>query len=162
MKRLGHRRCWPRRPQSQRPMRSRGVVVRGVPGKHLTEVSLTEDQHPVGYLGPRCQDEAFGEAVRPRTVGRDLDHLDTDIGQYRVERGRELPAPIADEEPEPRDVFAQVHEKVAGLLGGPGPVGMPGHAQHVQGAVTNFECEQDVEPPQLRACWVSQAPWGGR
>ena len=25
---------------------------------------------------------------------------------------------------------------------------MPGHAQHVQGAVTNFECEQDVEPPQ--------------
>ena len=45
----------------QRPMRSRGVVVRGVPGKHLTEVSLTEDQHPVGDLGPHGQDEAFGE-----------------------------------------------------------------------------------------------------
>ena len=39
-------------------------------------MSHAEDQHPVGDLGPHCQDEAFGEAVRPRTPRRDLDHLD--------------------------------------------------------------------------------------
>jgi len=47
----------------------------------------------------------------------------------------------------PWDVFAEVHEEVAGLLGGPGSVGMRGDAQDVQGAVADFECEQDVEPP---------------
>ena len=33
------------------PMRSCGVVVGGVPAKHLTEVPLAEEQHPVGDLG---------------------------------------------------------------------------------------------------------------
>jgi hypothetical protein len=32
------------------------------------------------------QDEAFGEAVRPRTPGRDLDNLDTRVRHDRVER----------------------------------------------------------------------------
>jgi hypothetical protein len=36
-------------------------------------VPLTEDQHPVGDLGPDRQHQAFGEAVRPRTPRRDLD-----------------------------------------------------------------------------------------
>jgi hypothetical protein len=45
----------------------------------------------------------------------------------RVER-RELPGPVADEEPEPIDVVAEVHHEVAGLLAGPCTVGMPGHA----------------------------------
>ena len=68
--------------------------------------------------------------------------------QDRVERRRELPGAIAHEEPEPGGVLAEVHQQIAGLLGGPGPVGMRGHAQDVQGAVADFECEQDVEPPQ--------------
>jgi hypothetical protein len=33
-------------------------------------VTLTEDQHPVGDLGPHGQHQAFGEAVRPRTPPR--------------------------------------------------------------------------------------------
>ncbi len=52
----------------------------------LTQVPLTEDQHPVGDLGSDGQDEAFGEAVRPRTPRRDLDHLDARVRQDRVER----------------------------------------------------------------------------
>jgi hypothetical protein len=35
-------------------------------------MSLSEDQHPVGELGPDAQHEAFGEAVRPRAPRRDL------------------------------------------------------------------------------------------
>ena len=97
----------------------------------LTEVPLAEDQHPVRELGSDGQDEAFGEAVRPRTPRRDLDHLDACVRHDRVERRRELTGPIADQEPKPGGMLAEVHDEVAGLLGGPGPVGMSGHAQHV-------------------------------
>jgi len=82
-------------------MRTRGVVVGGVTDKDPVQVPLAEDQHAVGELGPHCQDEALGEAVRPRTARRDLHHLDTRVRQDRIERRRELPGPIADEEPKP-------------------------------------------------------------
>jgi hypothetical protein len=130
-------------------MGSLRVVVGGVHGKHLTQVSLAEDQHPIiRELGPHGQHEAFGETVRPRTPRRDLDHLDARVRQDRVERCRELTGPIADEEPKPSGTFAEVHDKVAGLLRRPRPVGMPGHVQNVQVSVADLECEQDVEPPQ--------------
>ena len=45
-------------------MRTRGVVVGGVTDKDPVQVPFAEDQHAVGDLGPHCQDEAFGEAVR--------------------------------------------------------------------------------------------------
>ena len=54
-------------------MRPPRVVVRGVLGQHPAEVSLAEDQHPVGHFGADGQHEAFGETVRPRTTRRDLD-----------------------------------------------------------------------------------------
>ena len=52
-------------------------------------------------------------------------------GHDGVECGGELSDAVADEEPEPGGAFAEVHEEVAGLLGGPGSVGMSGHAEHV-------------------------------
>jgi hypothetical protein len=42
----------------------------GVPSKHLAQVSLAEDQHPVGDLGPDRQDKTLGEAVRSWTARR--------------------------------------------------------------------------------------------
>jgi hypothetical protein len=99
--------------------------------KNPAQMPLTEDQHPVGDLGPHRQHETFGETVRPRTPRRDLHYLHTRIRQDRIERRRELTGPIAHEEPEPADVPAEIHQQVAGLLGGPRPVGMRGHAQHV-------------------------------
>jgi hypothetical protein len=83
------------------------VVVRSVGGKHLAEVSFPEDQHPVGQFSPYRQHEAFGEAVRPRTPRRDLDHFDTRIREHRVERGRELSSAIADQESKLGDAFAE-------------------------------------------------------
>ena len=77
-------------------MRPRGVVVGGVTGKDLAQVSLAEDQHSVGDLCTDGQHEAFGIAVRAWTPRRDLDHLDACIGQDRVERCRELSGPIDD------------------------------------------------------------------
>ena len=85
----------------RRPMWPPRVVVHCVHAKHPAQVPLTEDQHPIGDLGPHCQDEAFGEAVRARAAGRDLEHLDARIGEYRVERGCELSSTIADQGSEP-------------------------------------------------------------
>ena len=97
-------------------------------------------------FGADGRHEALGEAVRPRTPRRDLDHLDARIRQHRVERVCELSGPIANQEPEPLGAIAEVHDQVAGLLGGPEFVGMRRHAQDVQKAVTDLECEQDIEP----------------
>src|SRR5215217_938235 len=77
---------------------------------------LAEDQHPVGDLGPDRQHEAFGETVRPWTPRWDLEYLDARVRQDRVERRRELPGPVTDEEPEPGGTFAEVYDEVAGLL----------------------------------------------
>jgi hypothetical protein len=118
--RLGYGSFRTGRAQLQCSMRPMPVVVHRIPGKHAAQVSFPEDQHPVGDLGSDGQHEASGEAVRPRASRRDLDYLNTCIGQHRVERGRELSGPIADEEPEPGDMVAEVHDEVAGLLGGPG------------------------------------------
>jgi len=71
--RLGHRRLRARWTQLEGSMGPLGVVVRGVLGQHPAEVSLAEDQHPVGHFGADGQHEAFGETVRPRTTRRDLD-----------------------------------------------------------------------------------------
>jgi hypothetical protein len=114
-------RTW--RAQLQRAMRPLRVVVRSVGREQRAQVPFPEDQHSVGEFGADGQHEAFGEAVRPRAAGRDLDYLDARVRQYGVERGRELAGSIADEEPEPPDVRAEVHDEVAGLLGGPGPSG---------------------------------------
>jgi hypothetical protein len=144
--RLGDKRFRTRRAQLQRSMRPPRVVVHGIPGKHPTKVLLAEDQHAVGEFGADGQYEAFGEAVRPRTARRDFDNLDAGIGQHGVERGRELPGTVANQEPKPANLLAEVHDEVASLLRGPGPVGVRGDAQDVQVAVVDFEGEQDVEP----------------
>jgi hypothetical protein len=129
-------------------MRPLGVVVRSVGGEHSAQVSFPQDQHAIGEFGADGQHEAFGEAVRSRTAGRDLDHLDARIREHGVERGRELSGAVADQESELGGALAEVHDEVAGLLGGPGPVGVFGDAQDVQGAVADFDHEQDVESPQ--------------
>ena len=58
------------------------VVVRGVGCQHPSDVPFTEDQHLVGDFGSHGQDEALGEAVRPRTSRRDLDHRDARICEH--------------------------------------------------------------------------------
>ena len=58
----------------QRDLAAQPILLGGIPAKNLAQMPLTEDQHPVGDLGSDGQHEAFGEAVRPRTPRRDLDH----------------------------------------------------------------------------------------
>jgi hypothetical protein len=88
-------------------MRSPCVVVGGVHGKRLAEMSLSEDQHSVGELGAHSQYEAFGVAVRSRAPWRDLDHLDACIREHeppdeRSEDGPVCPVQVGSMEPRTR------------------------------------------------------------
>jgi hypothetical protein len=53
-------------------MGSSSVVVGRVLGKDPAQVAFTEDQHPVGDLGPGGEHETFRISIRARTSGRDL------------------------------------------------------------------------------------------
>ena len=65
MDRLGDRCLRAGRTQLPRSMRPLPVMVQRILREDTAQMSLAEDQHPVGDLGPHRQDEAFGEAVRP-------------------------------------------------------------------------------------------------
>jgi hypothetical protein len=99
-------------------------------GEQRAEVSLAEDQHAIGEFGSDGQDEALGEAVRPRATRRDLDHLDTRIRQHRVKRPGELTGAIADQEQRP----------MTGLASGPGR----GSARRGPGEADRHEPEDRV------------------
>jgi hypothetical protein len=63
--------------------------------------------------------------VTPRRIPADLPsarlakahYLDACILQHRVERGRELSGPIADQESEQPNTLTEVYHEVASLLG---------------------------------------------
>jgi hypothetical protein len=61
------------------------VVVGAVSGEDGPQVPFTEDQDAVGEFGTDGQDEAFGEAIRPRTLRWDLHGVDPGIGEDGVE-----------------------------------------------------------------------------
>jgi len=107
----------------QRSMWPPAVVVGGVPGKDVPQVSFAEDQDAVGELGSNGQDEAFGEAVRSRTSRRDLHGVNPGPAQDGVERGGELAGTVADEEPKGGGAVVEVDQQVAGLLVVQAPVG---------------------------------------
>jgi hypothetical protein len=86
-------RFWARRTQLQRSMRPPRVVVRGIRGEHPAQVSLTEDQHPVGDFRIGRSTRNARRSSSPRASRRDLDHLDAGVCPHRVERRTVPPDP---------------------------------------------------------------------
>ena len=62
------------------------------------------------------------------------DDPDVGTGEHGIERGGEFAVSVADQEPEPVGVFAEVHEQVAGLLGDPVSGGVGGDSGEVHAA----------------------------
>jgi hypothetical protein len=91
------------------------VIVPGVLGQDLAEMSLAEDQHVVKALAAQRAHEPFRVGVRPRRPGWRPDHSRAVTGEDVVERGGELAVPVADEEPELPSALAEVDHEVAGL-----------------------------------------------
>jgi hypothetical protein len=111
-------------------------------------VSLVVDQQSVGAFVADAANEPFGVAVRSGCPGRDLDHIDAFGGEDGIEGGGELGVPVADQEAEGGDPLAEVHQEVAGGLGGPGCARVGGHAEEVESSGADFHDEQDIESAQ--------------
>ena len=129
-------------------MGSPPVVVGLVLGQDRPQLPLADDQHPVSDFGPGGEHEPCRVSVRARALGRDLHGLDTGIGQGCVKRCGELPGPVADQEPELCSAITQVHQQVADLLHGPGPVRVGGDPEDVHVTAADLHDEQAVEPLQ--------------
>jgi hypothetical protein len=82
-------------------------------------VPFAGDQHPVQALAAGAGNPAFRDRVRPRRLDRCLDDPDPGRREHGGERRRELGVPVPDEELEAAGVVAEVHQKVASLLGHP-------------------------------------------
>jgi hypothetical protein len=118
---VGDRVVRPGRLEVERAVRASSVVVPGVLGQDSAQVPFTEDQHPVGYFRPDGEYEPFCVGIRARTPGWNLHGGDACIGQDRIERGGELPSPVADQETKLGGVIAEIHQEIPDLLHGPGP-----------------------------------------
>jgi hypothetical protein len=66
------------------------------------------------------------------------------IGEDHVERGGEVRAAVADHELDPVRLLAEVHDQVAGLLGGPFPGGMQGDSEDADASAGVLDHGQDV------------------
>jgi hypothetical protein len=91
-------------------MGSSAVVVGRVLREDAPQVTFAEDQDAVGVFGSGGADEAFGEAVRPRTSWWDLHGVDPGASQDGVERGGELASAVAHEKPKRRSALVEVHQ----------------------------------------------------
>jgi hypothetical protein len=131
------------------------VVVGGVSSKDDPYVLFAEDQDAIGEFGSGRPDEAFCEAVRSWTARRDLHDVNAGVGQDRVERGGELAGSVADEEPEGCGAAVEVHQQVAGLLGGPVSGRMAGRAEDVHVAAADLHDEEHVDPFKV----IAQSTW---
>ena len=107
----------------QGSVRSVRVVVLDVLAQDDVEVAWSGDQEVVEAFPAQGADEALGDGVRPRCADRGSDDPDAGAGEDGVEGGGELGVPVADQEPEPVGVVAEVDEQVAGLLVTQSPVG---------------------------------------
>src|SRR5215475_3165815 len=94
----------------------------GVLVEDRSQVPLAVDQHPVGALGSCAAYPSLGVAVRAWRPWRSLHYLHTLTSEDPVEGAGEFGVAVPDEEAERADPVAEVHEQVAGLLGGPGAI----------------------------------------
>jgi hypothetical protein len=72
---------------------------------------------------------------------------------YLVEGGSELCVAVPYEEAEGPGPVAEIHDQVAGLLGGPGAIGMSGHAEDVYVPGRYFHDEQHLQASE-EDLWV--------
>jgi hypothetical protein len=127
-----------------------------VSAQDLTQMALVPDKGAVQELAPASPNPAFGNRVHAGRPHVAQHGPDPGIGEDRVECGGEVRATVADHELHPLCLFAEVHDQVAGLLGGPFPGGVqrdaedadpprrvPGHGQDVGlGAVGQVDAEE--------------------
>jgi hypothetical protein len=87
--------------------------------KNSVGVSRVVNQHSIGAFSADAADEPFRVAVRLGRAGRNLDDVDAFGGEDGIEGIGELRVPVADQKAEGADLVTEIHQEVAGGLGGP-------------------------------------------
>jgi hypothetical protein len=80
-----------------------------------------------------------------RCPERGANDADASACEYCIEGGGELAVAVADQELKTFGVVAELHEQVAGLLGGPGPGGVGGDPGDVHPAGAVLDHDEHVE-----------------
>src|ERR1019366_8201240 len=132
------------------------VVMAGVFAQDGPKVGFVVDQHPVGALGACGAYPSPGMAVRAWCPRRGLCYPDALGGEDLVEGAGEPGVAVPDEEAERAGPVAEVHEQVAGLLGGPGAVRVASNAQDVDVPGPYLHDEQYVQAPEEDRVYVEE------
>jgi len=85
----------------------------------LPQMGLVPDQGAVQELTAASPDPTFGDRVHPGRLDAAEHGPDPSVGEDSIERGGEVRAAVADHELDPVRLLVEVHEQVAGLMGGP-------------------------------------------
>jgi hypothetical protein len=90
-------------------------------------------------------DPAFRDCIRARCSNWCADDAYVGATEHRVEGGGDLAVAVADQEPILGGVVAQVHERIARLLGDPGACRLGRDPRDVHAAVGVLDHDEDVE-----------------
>ncbi|MCA1703095.1 MAG: hypothetical protein LC808_07425, partial [Actinobacteria bacterium] len=82
--------------------------------------------------------------------------LDVVRGEDRVERPAESGVAVPEEELEGGGAVGEVHEQVAGGLGGPCPGRVRAHPEQMCSAGVMLDRDQDVDPPERDGVYVQE------
>jgi hypothetical protein len=130
------------------PVRPVGVVVIGVFAEGVVEMLSAGDEDSVSALAPGTGDPPFADRVRARRLDRRGDDPGAGRSEDGVERAGVLGIAVPDQELQAAGLFAEVHERVPGLLDRPGGGRVGGDAGQVDAATVVLDDEQHVEPAQ--------------
>jgi len=122
------------------------IVMSLVFVQDLPQMSLVPDQGAVQELTAASADPAFGDRVHARRPDVAEDGPDPGVGEDRVERRGEVGAAVADHELDAVRLVAEVHDQVAGLLGGPCAGGILRDAEDADAPAGVLDHGQDVRP----------------
>ncbi len=115
---------WSWRLQPQRPVRAMPVVVLRVDTRDPIQMPLPDDQQPVQALGTHCANPTFRVGVGVGCLHRRQHDVGALRAEHVVEAAAELRVAIARQEAHAASLLLQYEQRVAGLLGDPGAVGL--------------------------------------
>jgi hypothetical protein len=108
-----------------------------------------------------CEHEPFGERVRPGRSEGCLDDLGTDRSHHLVKGPNELAVTVTDKVAKIAALVFECGDKVAGLLGDPGPDRVGRHSGQEDHATLDVDEEQDIETPERDSADVKEVAGKG-
>src|SRR6516225_483087 len=124
------------------------VEMPDVCDEHAGEVSTAEDQQSVGALAADAAGPTLGMGACLRRPHRRPDHADAFGAEDLVELAAGLAVSITDEEPRADSVAAELHHKVARLLGHRAAVRVSGDPCEADASRRDLDEAQDAEAAQ--------------